>query len=119
VCHDEFAAVQNVMTHETVQELQRLLSEFGRLPFECSPTFGKAVSHLNIVTAKLPDQLHIVVAGNAKRRAGLRHRHDKPQNFYYVRTAVDKIADEHDLSAIRWRRAVLIQVSRDHVTQPL
>src|SRR5712691_8860790 len=57
----------------------------------------------HVTAAKLPHELHVVIAGHAQRCARRAHVHDETQHLWSLRSAVDEIAQEHGLAAGRSR----------------
>ncbi len=58
---------------------------------------------LDISSFELACELHVVVPGQADRRAGVRHRHDQPQDRRSVGPAVAVVAHEHSAPSVRRR----------------
>ena len=82
------------MTDQAIEELLCLVAKsFG---FACQLCNGviKAVRHLHVFAEQIFHQLHIMVARNANRVSALHHRHNEPQHFNILWTAVAKVAEE-------------------------
>ena len=115
--NDQFSAIENVVTDQTIDEEDHLLFEFFTFRFELRECFRKPMSDPHIPAAKLAHQFHIVVPGYAEGRAALDHRHYKTEDGRRIRAAVHKVAQEYCLSAFGMpRRRMRIGV-RDSVPE--
>ena len=63
--------------------------------------FGEAVFRLDVLAAEGADELRVMVAGYAERRAGLDHAHDQAQRVGGLRAAVHEVAQEDHAPALR------------------
>jgi hypothetical protein len=104
---NQLAVVEDVVADEAIEELFEFLAEGFTNVVRQGVDLGKAlcqtVGNPHIFAAQLAHQLHVVVAGDAKRGAGNDHVADEPNRFENARATVHEVADEHRLSAQRMR----------------
>jgi hypothetical protein len=108
----ELAAVQHVVRDQVVDEVHDRLPELRRLSFELGQGFRKAVRDLDVLAAQLAQELHLVIAGDAERGAGLDQLHDDPEDARDVWTSIDKVAEEDELATIRMPGCVDVVAQR-------
>lgn len=101
VRHDEPPAVEDVVAHERVEKGRHLLHELRRLLLELRNRLGEPVGEAHVLPSELPLQLHVVVPRHAQRGAGLDHPHHEAEDAGRVGAAVDEIAEEDRLPAVR------------------
>ena len=71
------AAVQDVVADKAVDEGLDLLDECWRLPGELGQALGQAVRQLHVAAVQRPQQLGLVIPGDAQGGASLDHAHDQ------------------------------------------
>jgi hypothetical protein len=54
--------------------------------------------NLDVAPAKLPHELHVMVAGDNEGVTGRDHLHDKSQYVRNAWTAIDEVTDENDFA---------------------
>ena len=105
VGHDQFAAIEDVVTHQAIEEVRQRLAErlarLGRQRLDLRERVGQAVRDLHVLAPELPQQLHVVVAGDAQGRAAVDHVAHQPHGVEDAGAAVHQIADEYGLTALR------------------
>src|SRR6185437_3168794 len=98
---DQFAAVEHVMADESVEERDQFRHESFANRRGKSIDLGerllKTMSDAHVAALEFLEQFHIVVAGNAKCRAGDYHVANDAEGIENPRPAIDQIADEHGL----------------------
>ena len=88
-------AVQHVVADQAVQEGDHLGPELLRRGLQLRQRLGQAMGDLDVAAAQRPQQLALVVAGNAQRGAGRGHRQHRGEHARRVRAAVDQVTEEH------------------------
>ena len=68
----------------------------------CCNGVGQSVRQLHIASLQFPHQLHVMISGNAERRAVFNHFHDQAQHVWNLGSAVNKITNENRSASI-WR----------------
>jgi hypothetical protein len=95
VGHHEATAVEDEVGDQPVAELLHLRAELIRLLCELGQGRLQPVAHLHLASPQRPDQLVLVVAGDAPGVPGGHHAHHQPQHARGVGATVDQVADEH------------------------
>src|SRR5262249_5829335 len=93
------------------------------LAFELLKRLRETVRDLDIPALELAHELHIVVAGHAKRGAGCNHAHGQPKHARDVRSPINQISQKGGFTACRmthFERGIRTGVSmRDLVAERL
>ena len=108
VGHDQLAAVEDEVTHQPVDEPGDLGGELRRLTGELGQRLGEPVADRHVAPPQRPQELGLVIAGDAQRRPVAHHPHGEPQHRRRGRTAVDEVADEEQPPAVGVRRGTAI-----------
>ena len=105
--NDQLAAVKDIMTDESIQKIREVLGKpLAAVAGQCidlGERLRQAMRNPHVLATQLAHQLDVVVAGQAKRRAGSDHVADQTNRIENARTAVHKIADENRLATLRMR----------------
>ena len=99
--HSQLAAVQHIVTDETVQEGPDLFPELLWLGQQLLLGLLQAVGALDVLAEQQLDELHVVVARDAEGVSGVDHIHDQLQRVDVPGTAVAEVAQEDGLAAFR------------------
>ena len=109
--------VEHEVADELVDEVRDSGAELLRLRLELPEALGQAVRDPDVAPAQLPHELDVVVPGHPERSPGLDHRHREAQHGRGCRPAIDEVAEEDDLPAIRMPRDR--PVARTLVAEPI
>ena len=101
VGHYQFAVVEYVVTDQPVEKVTYVVTEAGRFPLQLLEGLFQAVVDGNLLPAEFALQFQVVVAGHAPGYAVLHHAHDQAEHPGRIRPAVDQVAQENRLSALR------------------
>ena len=104
MAHHQLAAVQHVVRDQPVEERLDFGPEAVRFGLQLGQRLGQAVGHLDVAAPQRPQQLALVIAGNAQRVAVPHHADDQPEHARSVGTAVDQVTDEDGPPAGRMPR---------------
>ena len=101
---DQFAAIEDVMAHQSIEIVCCLTAEgFPNVLGQCvnfRNRLCQAVLDLHVLGPQFPHELHIVVAGDAKGRTGDDHVADQPQSVENPWATIHNVAKEHHLPAL-------------------
>lgn len=88
------------MADEAVDERRDLLGELGWLVGQLGQGLGEAVARGHVAPAQRPQELHVVVAGDAQGVAVGHHADRQPKDRRRSRPTIDEIADEETPAAL-------------------
>ena len=94
VGNHQAAAVEHVMTYETVYELGDSFGELGGAPLKLFERLGQPVADRDVASREGPAQLDLMVARDAERTARSHHGHGDVEHFVDGGAAVDEIAEK-------------------------
>ena len=107
------AAVEHVVTDETVDELGNSFGELGAAPLELFERLGQPVADRDVASREGPTQLVLMVARDAQRTARSHHGHGDVEHFGDGGAPVDEIAEKDRPATLgmrdRVRRGVIAQ----------
>ncbi len=119
---DELAVVEDVVADQAIQpRLERFdegRSIVRRQRLDLGEALGQAVGDLDVSSLEGAEQLLLVVARDAPAGACVDHVADDAQGVEDARTAIDQIADEHRLAAVRVAIDGASVQSRCHLAAP-
>jgi hypothetical protein len=101
----EPSIVENVVRDQTIDELDHILFELGRLTFKLSQRLGQPVRDLNVAASQSVHQLDVVIAGDAQRRPALDQPLNGSQHARSIWTPVDQVAQEHGFASVAMLRS--------------
>ena len=115
----EAAAGEPVMAAQLIEEASRLIAEFWRFAAELLDRLFQPVRHLDVAASEPAAELLVVVALDAIADPVAQRRHDETQHARRIGAAIDEVADEDQLAALR--RDDLRRLGRavDAVAEPL
>ena len=100
----EVAVVEDVMAHQPVEEVGEFLAERGpRLAgqgVDLGQRVGEAVGDLDVLAREPPDELQVVVAGDAQRRAVEHHVPHESNRVEDAGATVHEVSEEDRPAAL-------------------
>jgi len=102
---DEPSVVEDLMTHETIEEIGKRLAERSthviRQSFNLAERLCQSVRNLDVFASQLSQQLHVMVAGHAKSCPVLHHIAGDLHGVEYTGATVYQVTDEDCPSSFR------------------
>ena len=100
--HGEAAVVEPDVTAQTVEEGRQTFAQAPILAFKLVDGFLKPVGDRDLAAFQPAAEFPFVIALNAVGRSRRDHAHGDAQGVGRVGTAINEVADEHDLAALGW-----------------
>ena len=98
--NDQLAIVENVVTHQPIEELGSIGAEFRGLSSQLLERRGQSMRNLHILAPERLDQLDVMITRHTERLTGAHHCHHQAQYVGRSGSTIHQIADECQLAAI-------------------